>query len=79
MIRVYDEAGNLIEPHEHLAISKTGEVGLPACSLLAEYALYAARNRLQDAIFFELDRREPVHPPRFPVFFVRCEGALQFS
>jgi hypothetical protein len=69
----------LIDTQDTLAISENGEVGLPACSLLAEYALYAARNRLQDAIYFELGRREPVHPPRFPVFFARWGRALQFS
>ena len=50
VIRVYDEAGNVIETHEHTGDFKMGERGgLLSCRLLTHYSLYGARNRLQDA------------------------------
>jgi hypothetical protein len=36
VIRVYDDAGNVIEMHERRGSSKNREAGFPACGLLAD-------------------------------------------
>jgi hypothetical protein len=54
VIRVYDEAGNAIETHEHAGDFK--EPWMPCfanvlpCSFFDGCSLYGARNRLQDAV-----------------------------
>jgi hypothetical protein len=50
VIRVYDDAGNMIETHEHKGDFKSGKQGLPSCSLLRDTSLYGAGDRLQAAV-----------------------------
>src|SRR5262249_15853817 len=47
VIRVSDNAGNVIETHEHDGGFKETWTSLPSCSLLEDTSLYGGRNRLQ--------------------------------